>query len=35
MNLDQVVLVAVNDAKSALVIPSWRPDRGLIRTRRT
>jgi hypothetical protein len=35
VDLDQVVLVALDDAKSALVISSWRPGRGLTRTRRT
>ena len=35
VDLDQVVLVALNDAKTALVISSWRPDTGLIRTERT
>jgi hypothetical protein len=35
VELDQVVLTAVNDDKSALVISSWRPGRGLTRTERT
>jgi hypothetical protein len=35
VDLDQVVLTALNDEKSALVISSWRPGRGLIRTTRT
>jgi hypothetical protein len=35
VDLDQVVLTAVNDDKSALVITSWRPGRGLSRTERT
>jgi hypothetical protein len=35
VDVDQVVLVALNDEKSALVISSWRPDRGLVRTQRT
>jgi hypothetical protein len=35
VDLDQVVLTAVNDDKSALVISSWRPGRGLTRTERT
>jgi hypothetical protein len=34
-DLDQVVLVALNDEKTALVISSWRPGRGLTRTART
>ncbi|TFV92580.1 pyridoxamine 5'-phosphate oxidase [Blastococcus sp. CT_GayMR20] len=33
--LEQVVLVALNDEKTALVISSWRPGRGLTRTLRT
>ena len=32
--LDQVVLVALNDEKTALVISSWRPGRGLTTTAR-
>jgi hypothetical protein len=35
VDLDQVVLVALNADKSALVISSWRPGRGLTRTERT
>jgi hypothetical protein len=35
VDLDQVVLVALNDAKTALVISSWRPCTGLVRTERT
>jgi hypothetical protein len=35
IDLDQVVLTAVNDEKTALVISSWRPGRGLTRTSRT
>jgi hypothetical protein len=35
VDLDQVVLVHLNDAKDALVIASWRPGRGLTRTNRT
>jgi hypothetical protein len=35
IDLDQVVLVALNDEKSALVITSWRPGHGLTRTLRT
>jgi hypothetical protein len=35
VELDQVVLVALNDEKSALVISSWRPGQGLTRTVRT
>src|SRR4051812_197911 len=35
IELDQVVLTAVSDAKDALVISSWRPGTGLARTRRT
>ncbi len=35
VELDQVVLVALNDEKTALVISSWRPGRGLTRTTRT
>ena len=34
VDLDQVVLVALNDGKSALVISSWRPGRGLTRASR-
>ena len=34
-DLGQVVLTALNDDKSALVISSWRPGRGLTRTERT
>lgn len=35
IDLDQVVLTAVADDKSALVISSWRPGSGLRRTSRT
>jgi hypothetical protein len=35
VDLDQVVLVALNDERTALVISSWRPGRGLTRTERT
>jgi Pyridoxamine 5'-phosphate oxidase len=35
VDLDQAVLVALNDEKNALLISSWRPDRGLTRTTRT
>jgi hypothetical protein len=35
IDLDQVVLTALNDEKNALVISSWRPGRGLTRTDRT
>ena len=35
VELDQVVLVALNDEKDALVISSWRPGSGLTRTQRT
>ncbi|HEV7210129.1 MAG TPA: pyridoxamine 5'-phosphate oxidase family protein [Blastococcus sp.] len=35
VDLDQVVLTAISDDKSALVISSWRPGRGLTRTSRT
>jgi hypothetical protein len=35
IDLGQVVLTALNDDKSALIISSWRPGRGLIRTTRT
>ena len=35
VDLDQVVLVALNDEKNALVISSWRPGTGLTRTVRT
>jgi hypothetical protein len=35
IELDQVVLTALSDAKDALVISSWRPGKGLSRTRRT
>ena len=35
VDLEQVVLTAVADDKSALVISSWRPGRGLTRTART
>jgi hypothetical protein len=35
IDLEQVVLTALNEAKDALVITSWRPGRGLHETRRT
>jgi hypothetical protein len=35
VELDQVVLTAVSDDRSALVISSWRPGRGVARTERT
>jgi len=35
VDLDQVVLVALNDEKTALVISSWRPGAGLLRSLRT
>lgn len=35
VDLDQVVLIALNDEKTALVISSWRAGRGLTRTNRT
>ena len=35
IDVEQVVLTALNDAKDALVISSWRPGRGLARTTRT
>ena len=35
VDLQQVVLTAVADDKSALIISSWRPGRGLTETRRT
>jgi hypothetical protein len=35
VDLEQVVLTALSDAKDALVITSWRPGRGLRETRRT
>jgi hypothetical protein len=35
VDLEQVVLTALADDKSALVITSWRPGRGLRETRRT
>jgi hypothetical protein len=35
VELDQVVLVAPNDERNALVISSWRPSAGLTRTART
>ena len=34
VDLEQVVLVALNDKKTALVISSWRPGKGLTRTSR-
>jgi hypothetical protein len=35
VDLEQVVLVALDDERRALVISSWRPGRGLTRTTRT
>ncbi len=35
VDLDQVVLTALNEEKNGLVISSWRPGRGLTRTTRT
>ena len=35
VDLDQVVLVALNDEKTALVISSWRPGHGADATART
>jgi hypothetical protein len=35
IELDQVVLVALNDEKTALMISSWRPTTGLTTTART
>ena len=35
IDLEQVVLTALDDAKEALVITSWRPGQGLTTTRRT
>jgi hypothetical protein len=35
IDLDQVVLTALNDEKNALVISSWRPGRGVTATTRT
>jgi hypothetical protein len=35
VDLDQVVLVALDDEKTALVLSSWRPGRGVTHTRRT
>ena len=35
VDLDQVVLTALSEAKDALVITSWRPGAGLSETRRT
>jgi hypothetical protein len=34
IDLEQVVLTALNEEKNALVISSWRPGRGLTRTSR-
>ncbi len=34
VDLEQVVLTALNDEKTALVISSWRPGKGLTRTER-
>jgi hypothetical protein len=35
VELDRVVLVALDDERTALVITTWRPSTGLTRTRRT
>jgi len=35
VELDQVVLVALDEERTALVVSSWRPSTGLTRTRRT
>ncbi|MGY1640314.1 pyridoxamine 5'-phosphate oxidase family protein [Geodermatophilus sp. SYSU D00703] len=35
IDVEQVVLTALNEEKTALVISSWRPGRGLTRTERT
>jgi hypothetical protein len=35
VDLDQVVLTGLDEEKTALLISSWRPGRGLTRTRRT
>jgi pyridoxamine 5'-phosphate oxidase-like protein len=35
VELDQVVLTALSDERTHLVISSWRPGRGLVRTERT
>jgi hypothetical protein len=35
VDLEQVVLTAISDAKDALLVTSWRPGRGLTTTRRT
>jgi hypothetical protein len=35
IDLEQVVLTALADDKSALIISSWRPGRGISETRRT
>ncbi len=35
VDLEQVVLTALNEEKTALVISSWRPGRGVTRTERT
>jgi hypothetical protein len=35
VDVDQVVLTALNDQKTALVISSWRPEAGLVVTERT
>jgi hypothetical protein len=35
VDLAQVVLTAVSEAKDALVVTSWRPGKGLTETRRT
>ena len=35
IDLEQVVLTALNDEKTALVISSWRPEAGLVVTERT
>jgi hypothetical protein len=35
IDVDQVVLTALSEAKDALVISAWRPGRGITQTRRT
>ncbi|RFU21062.1 pyridoxamine 5'-phosphate oxidase family protein [Geodermatophilus marinus] len=35
VDLDQVVLTALDEGRTALVVSSWRPGRGVTRTRRT
>ena len=34
VELEQVVLVALNDERTALIISSWRPGKGLTRASR-